>query len=313
MVLCSGPSWTVHGFSTDVHSGGIFGSMLSQTLSNSNDPHSVVAPGAEPLRLSHGTTTVAMVFDGGIIAAVDSRASMGSFVGSRTTMKVIPVSDHILGTMAGGAADCTFWLRYLGMQAKIFETKNGRPMAVRTAARVLANTLHGQRGRGLSVGTMVMGHDDEGGGQLFYVDSEGARVKGKYFSVGSGSTYAYSILDAGYRRDMALGEAAELARKAVRHATYRDASSGGFINVYHVDASGWSKLSRDDSGFMLFGEEDRAGRETGNVVPESSMVSLGGGSWTDSEGEADTKSLKGSREGETEDTPLTGSQGEGRE
>lgn len=30
--------------------------------------------------------------------------------------QVIPVSEHILGTMAGGAADCTFWLRYLGMQ-----------------------------------------------------------------------------------------------------------------------------------------------------------------------------------------------------
>ncbi|CAB1114609.1 unnamed protein product [Ectocarpus sp. CCAP 1310/34] len=31
---------------------------------------------------------------------------------------VIPVSEHILGTMAGGAADCTFWLRYLGMQVR---------------------------------------------------------------------------------------------------------------------------------------------------------------------------------------------------
>lgn len=47
----------------------------------------MAAPGAEPLKLSHGTTTVALVCDGGVIAAVDSRASMGSFVGSRTTQK----------------------------------------------------------------------------------------------------------------------------------------------------------------------------------------------------------------------------------
>lgn len=54
-----------------------------------DDPYSIAAPGADaPLRLSHGTTTVALVFDGGVIAAVDSRASMGSFVGSRTTQKV---------------------------------------------------------------------------------------------------------------------------------------------------------------------------------------------------------------------------------
>ncbi|CAN0123169.1 unnamed protein product, partial [Hapterophycus canaliculatus] len=80
--------------------------------------YSLSAPGAAPLKLSHGTTTVALVCEGGVIAAVDSRASMGSFVGSRTTQKVIPVSEHILGTMAGGAADCTFWLRYLGMQVR---------------------------------------------------------------------------------------------------------------------------------------------------------------------------------------------------
>jgi hypothetical protein len=28
------------------------------------------------------------------------------------------VSKHILGTMAGGAADCSFWLRHLAMQAR---------------------------------------------------------------------------------------------------------------------------------------------------------------------------------------------------
>ncbi|CAN0080011.1 unnamed protein product [Laminaria digitata] len=101
-------------------------SLLARTMtsqqgagSGGGDPYSVATPGAEPLRLSHGTTTVALVFEGGLIAAVDSRASMGSFVGSRTTQKVIPVSDRILGTMAGGAADCSFWLRYLGMQVTI--------------------------------------------------------------------------------------------------------------------------------------------------------------------------------------------------
>lgn len=60
------------------------------------DPYELEAPGADtPLRLSHGTTTVALLFEGGVIAAVDSRASMGSFVGSRTTQKVRSVSMYI--------------------------------------------------------------------------------------------------------------------------------------------------------------------------------------------------------------------------
>jgi 20S proteasome alpha/beta subunit len=48
-----------------------------------------------------------------------------------------------------------------------------------------------------SQGTMVAGYDPSGPG-LYYVDSDGQRTKGQRFSVGSGSLYAYGILDAGY-------------------------------------------------------------------------------------------------------------------
>uniref|UniRef100_A0A7S1FZ16 Uncharacterized protein n=1 Tax=Corethron hystrix TaxID=216773 RepID=A0A7S1FZ16_9STRA len=60
------------------------------------------ATSAPPLKFAHGTTTLAFIFKGGIIVAVDSRASIGQFIGSKTTQKVLPVSSHILGTMAGG-------------------------------------------------------------------------------------------------------------------------------------------------------------------------------------------------------------------
>lgn len=44
---------------------------------------------------------------------------------------------------------------------------------------------------------MVAGWDYNGPG-LYYVDSDGQRTKGKVFSVGSGSLYAYGVLDEGY-------------------------------------------------------------------------------------------------------------------
>ena len=50
----------------------------------------------------------------------------------------------------------------------------------------------------------------------------------------SGSTYAYSVLDEGYREGMSLQEAAALARRAVRHATYRDAFSGKLVKWFAV-------------------------------------------------------------------------------
>lgn len=46
-----------------------------------------------PLEFAHGTTTISFIFQGGIIAAVDSRASIGNFVGSKTTQKVLPINE----------------------------------------------------------------------------------------------------------------------------------------------------------------------------------------------------------------------------
>ena len=76
--------------------------------------------------------------------------------------------------------------------------------------------------------------------------SEGTRVKGQKFSVGSGSPYAYGVLDEGYKFDMEVEEACELGRRSIYHATFRDAMSGGFVSVYHVHADGWTKISCDD-------------------------------------------------------------------
>jgi 20S proteasome subunit beta 5 len=71
---------------------------------------------------------------------------------------------------------------------------------------------------------------DKTGPALFYVDNDGTRLKGRLFSVGSGSTWAYGVLDSGYRSDMSVEEACELGRRAVYQATHRDAYSGGVIN-----------------------------------------------------------------------------------
>ena len=50
------------------------------------------------------------------------------------------------------------------------------------------------------------------------------------FSVGSGSTYAYGVLDSCYRYDLSVDEARELGKRAIYHATHRDAYSGGVVN-----------------------------------------------------------------------------------
>merc|ERR1711988_1068530 len=200
---------------------------------------------APNIKMLHGTTTLGFVYNEGVIIAVDSRASMGNYISSQTVKKVIEINPYLLGTMAGGAADCAFWERYLGKEARMYELRNKERMSVAAASKLLSNILYSYQGYGLSVGTMIAGWDKTGP-QLFYCDSDGTRLHGKVFSVGSGSTFAYGVLDAGYKFDLSDEEAQELGRRSIYHATHRDAYSGGTCSVYHITEAGWTKISQDN-------------------------------------------------------------------
>jgi len=198
-----------------------------------------------PIEMAHGTTTLGFVYKNGVVIAVDSRSTMGSYIASQSVKKVIEINPYLLGTMAGGAADCTFWERELGKQCRLFELRNKERISVAAASKLLSNIVYQYRNHGLSMGTMIAGWDKTGP-NLFYVDSDGTRLKGQRFSVGSGSTYAYGILDTGFKWDMTKEEATELGRRSIYHATHRDAYSGGVVNVYHIEREGWVKISADD-------------------------------------------------------------------
>jgi 5'-3' exonuclease/20S proteasome alpha/beta subunit len=203
-----------------------------------------------PFQFAHGTTTLAFLFSGGIVVAVDSRASLGGFVGSKTTQKVLPIHSHMVGTMAGGAADCMVWIRKLRCEASYYEAMHeGRRMSVACASRILAHALYNNRQFDLSVGSMIMGfdEDDDSNPSIYYVDNTGLRLRGDCFAVGSGSVLALGILDTERRYDMRRDEAIGLGIKAIRHATLRDAYSGGYINVFLLTAEqGWVRVFAQD-------------------------------------------------------------------
>nr|KAJ3420161.1 Proteasome subunit beta type-8 [Polyrhizophydium stewartii] len=197
------------------------------------------------IHMAKGTTTLAFKFAKGVVVAVDSRATMGPYIGSSNVKKVIEINPFLLGTMAGSAADCQYWERVLGTRARLYELRNKERISVAAASKLLCNMVYGYKGMGLSMGTMVTGWDKKGPG-LYYVDSDGQRLTNHLFSVGSGSTYAYGVLDAGYDYDLSVADAIDLARRSIFHATYRDAYSGGSVNVYHVKEGGWEFISKTD-------------------------------------------------------------------
>ncbi|POY72421.1 hypothetical protein BMF94_4247 [Rhodotorula taiwanensis] len=223
------------------------------------------------IKINHGTTTLAFKFQGGIVVAVDSRATAGSYIASGTVKKVIEINPYLLGTMAGGAADCQYWETYLGIQCRLHELRNHERISVAAASKYLSNLVYSYKGMGLSMGTMICGWDktvrkkkkkkaavafrppqsaDKAsssrpwlpqGPALFYVDSDGTRLKGDLFSVGSGSTFAY-----GYRYDLSDEDAIDLGRRSIYAAGHRDAFSGNTINLYIVKEDGWKFIENVD-------------------------------------------------------------------
>jgi 20S proteasome subunit beta 5 len=122
--------------------------------------------------MAHGTTTLGFVFKHGVVIAVDSRSTMGSYIGkaisfkhqimdfsifsltcsaSQSVKKVIEINPYLLGTMAGGAADCSFWERELGRQCRLYELRNKERISVAGASKLLGNIVYSYRGYGLSM------------------------------------------------------------------------------------------------------------------------------------------------------------------
>ena len=127
------------------------------------------------------------------------------------------------------------------MQCRLHELRHKRRISVAAASKILANIVYNYKGMGLSMGTMCAGVTPQEGPALYYIDSEGTRLAGNLFCVGSGQTFAYGVLDAEYHYELKEDEALELGRRSILAATHRDAYSGGFINLYHVKEDGWVK------------------------------------------------------------------------
>ncbi|XP_071979008.1 proteasome subunit beta type-8-like [Engystomops pustulosus] len=242
------------------------GGKISPTVSfSSYNTELAVPPGLQPAKFFrgleegvdgvkiepwHGTTTLAFRFQHGVIVAVDSRASAGSYVSAMKCNKVIEINPYLLGTMSGSAADCQYWERLLAKECSLYYLRNNERISVSAASKLLCNMMLQYRGTGLSVGSMICGWDKKGPG-LYYVDENGTRLSGNIFSTGSGNSYAYGVLDSGYRYDLSPEEAYDLGRRAISYATHRDAYSGGVVNMYHMREDGWMKVGQFDVSDLL--------------------------------------------------------------
>lgn len=214
-----------------------------------------------------GTTTLAFIYEpktandkGGIIVAVDSRASSGEYISSKDVMKILDIGDRMVATMAGGAADCQFWTRVVAKYCALFELREKSEITVAAASKYFSNVLYSYRNRGLSVGSMVAGYDKRGPA-IFKVDSDGQRIQLRLCSIGSGSLSAYGVLDTFYEPKMTDEEAYKFARRAIMHATFRDTGSGGVCNLVHISPTEKIRFPPIDVNKLYYEFADEIGRD----------------------------------------------------
>jgi len=192
-----------------------------------------------------GTTTLGITCKDGVVIATDRRATADTMIAHKNIQKVIQISDHIAMTIAGLAADGQVLARWMRSEFALYSIRNGKEISVKAAATFLSNLLNQNKFTPFYIELLVGGYDADGA-HIIDLDAAGGLFEDKFISTGSGSPFAYGLLEQNYREDMALKEALKLARDCVKVAMSRDSASGDDIDVIYIDKEGFKRLSKEE-------------------------------------------------------------------
>jgi len=198
------------------------------------------------MELFHGTTNIALKYDGGVIIAADKRASAGYMVASPTVKKLLQIDDRNVMSIAGLPSDAFYLGKLLKAQIRLYELERERKISSKAVANLLSTILHNQYRTGFPffVGLLLAGFD-EAGGHVFNYDASGSITDDPYTATGSGSPYALGALEAMWREDLPLDDALHIALTALRSAVKKDIASGDGMNLFIIDKDGAREITKD--------------------------------------------------------------------
>lgn len=206
----------------------------------------------------HGTTIVAVAYDGGVLVAGDRRATMGNLIASHTMRKVFITDDYSCVGIAGAAGVAIEMVRLFQVELEHYEKIEGTQLSLKGKANRLASMIRGNLSmafQGLTVVPMFAGFDlDTGAGRIFSYDvTGGCYEEQQYHSVGSGSLFARGALKKLYRDGMDADAAVRVIVEALYDAADDDSATGGpdpgrriWPTVAVLDAEGGRFVADDD-------------------------------------------------------------------
>ena len=198
-------------------------------------------------KILEGTTTVGITCKDGVVFASERRASMGNLVAHKVAEKIFKIDDNIGATIAGSVAGAQNLMKIMRAEVSLYKLRNGEEMSVNAAANVTSNIL----GANPAYVQILIGGFDSAGASIYSLDAAGGAVKDTFISTGSGSTFAYGVLEDRFHEDIAVDEGVELAVRSIKTATERDVYSGNGFLVATITENGFKMFSKDEVNSIL--------------------------------------------------------------
>ena len=202
--------------------------------------------------IRHGTTTVGIVCDDGIVMGADVRATYGTFVASSEAVKIHKIDDNLAMTIAGGVGDAEYLVKMIKMQNEMYKMDESRPMTPTSATSLLSIILQENKMMPFLVELLLGGLNNKGLPEIYSIDPAGGYIKeSRFTSSGSGSITAVGYLESVYSKEMSTQEAAKHVAKALKIAMTRDTATGDGIRIVTVSKKGYKEYGKDEIEKML--------------------------------------------------------------
>ena len=185
-----------------------------------------------PAGVPHGTTVLALKFEGGVIMAGDRRAVEGFSIADERIDKVFPADDTSAVAIAGAAGQATEIVRLFQTELEHYEKVEGDRLSIEGKANRLAQMIRQNFPmalQGLVVVPLFAGFDERRGeGRLFRYDVTGGRwEEADFHATGSGSVHARGTLKKRWRPGLSRDAAIRAAVEALYDASQEDVATGG--------------------------------------------------------------------------------------
>lgn len=201
-------------------------------------------------KLLHGTTTVGVVYQEGVVLVADKRTSKGYEVANKRTEKVKKISDHMAITVAGLVSDTQLFTKMIKAQLALLNIRKGKEPTIKEGANLLASMAYQNIRRPSMVPGIVgflLGGVDKYGPHLYEIGVDGSISEAEdYLTTGSGSRVAVGVLETLYKKDMSKDDAIELGVKAINAAIQRDLATGNGIDVILITKDGVKKVMSEE-------------------------------------------------------------------